>query len=436
MPSLSTVADHAITGAADVRAVALSPITSLAIEDWWRRGATDDQMQLAQDVFRQCKVARHWIGCDCRGANNAQRPLMGVFEREGKLYLRRMQDRPLHDVSCVYFREHHPSDVRAVTKEAIIAASTRRPETPPAFYSIAADLADPLDQVDDEPPPAEKHSNGSANPYPTMARKLRWLLDAAGANVFPQERNIVARLIGVAQRTAVGPFSLDRYMYFSPKAFAQGLVSTAAERAIRDGLQEHAYLVTCVAAIDDDDSLLLAYKDTTLPLRKPHKMSVYRASGADNGVAAPYIALMMVNKNRDVVDAYLHPIYKPDFFCLVDSNEERKFLSELLSISMHLREQGVHCRVMKPLYALARSGVLPDFHLVLRRAEDMAGAREIEVVIEVLGFDNAGYRLKKQLQAVTLEREYRYIAYDTRATVAAERAAFTSAVLGVANELR
>lgn len=96
MPSLSTVAHHAIGDASDARSVPLGPDASEAIEDRRRRGAANYQMQVAQSVFRQCKAVRRWLACDCRGANDDQSPLMGVLEREGKRFLRRMQDSPLH----------------------------------------------------------------------------------------------------------------------------------------------------------------------------------------------------------------------------------------------------------------------------------------------------------------------------------------------------
>lgn len=428
MPALSTVGHHQIADAATMQYTALNASENAAIEQWWLGRATRPERHIAQSVFAQCKSGRLWLACHCIGD---QYPLMHIFERDKTLFLRRMQDRPLHNESCVYFREHSGSAEGGATKAGTTEPHNLRPAEPPAFYSGKAEIGNTR--------PVHSISSGTPRmnhkrPESSMAQRLRWLLDAAGANVFPQDQNVVRRLIEVAQRTPVKQHTLDRYMFFTPRAVEQGMLADAARRAAHDGLQEHAFLVACVTDIEPGNTMLLEYKGASLRLPEPNKLRVY---GSDRTAAAgmtPYVALLMFNRNRDIIDAHLHPIYKPEYFCLVDSGEERKVLAELLAVAVRLREQGIHSRVMKPLYALTRSGILPDFHIALRRDADIEGKHEIEIVIEVLGFSNEDYRLKKQMQANELATMYRYIAYDTRLPYAA-RGSLSAAVSAIAAEL-
>ncbi len=55
MRAISTVPHHAIADAAAARATDLDFRVCDSIEDWWRRSATDEQLQLAQNAFRSCK---------------------------------------------------------------------------------------------------------------------------------------------------------------------------------------------------------------------------------------------------------------------------------------------------------------------------------------------------------------------------------------------
>ena len=101
MPNLSFVVRH-VEGET-ITPTALTQDQSEAICSCWRRSPTTRELLVAEAVFRQCKTARAWLACDCRGKGTL--PLMSVFRRDDKLYLRRMTDRAAHSGRCLFFKD-------------------------------------------------------------------------------------------------------------------------------------------------------------------------------------------------------------------------------------------------------------------------------------------------------------------------------------------
>jgi hypothetical protein len=371
----------------------------------WVGEQTSAEHDPAERVLQAARASSCWIACACNG--EAPRALMAVYERDRQLYLRRMTgERPLHAPNCVFYREQ---TLRAPSGARIILPGTHtgnlRPETPPPFYSLDLAMA-----VRDGEPDVSHPGNGSrrsATAEPTLARRMRWLLDQASANVFPQPRDIVSRLIGVCKAVAVGPFELSRYAYFSPKAYDHGLVSQAASRALSDGLQDYAYLVAPLVSRRGEqfDECVLRYKGAETTLIEPPTTHYY---GVARAAQLPMLAVYKVNANNVVTECYAHPVYSEDFWCLVDSHEERQALRAIITVSATLRERyGIRAHIVKPLYAFD-DGIIPDL-LVEFTSHDL-----LPIAIEVLGYEREDYRLKKSLQALTLAERYHYIAYDIR----------------------
>ena len=98
MPTLSFVALHALGDNPSPQM--LSASESMAVKRWWSGDATRAESSASEAVFRRCKVGRLWLACHCQSGEPL--PLLAVFRRDDKLYLRRMTERGQHARSCAF----------------------------------------------------------------------------------------------------------------------------------------------------------------------------------------------------------------------------------------------------------------------------------------------------------------------------------------------
>jgi hypothetical protein len=427
MSSLSYIARHESQNSSQMRSRALTGPENEALKAWWQRHADRHQTETAESVLRQCKAGNLWLACACQ--SSTERPLLHVFKRSDKLYLRRMPDRPAHALTCIYYRDQPDFDqsINLTVGKRELEVAAKRPANPPSFYVLEAHIATPLEPINDESRSGDQISRPRESSLPTLAKQLRWLLSEAGANVFPQDLNVVNRLLRVCGDIPVGVFDMKRYAFFSPKAYSALYVAQAAERAVADGLQDYAYLICPVVSRDlENEQLEIRYKDAVASIGMAIKSTYFGQVGE---VQLPMLAIFKINRAGIAIEAYCHPMYDERYFCLVDSNEEREALRNLLHASVRLKERRVSAKVIKPMYAIGDTGVTPDFLVELT-----CGQRRIDVAIEVLGYEREEYRVKKQLQAKELSRLYRYVSYDTRVPIG-QRETLWSMISGIAEDL-
>lgn len=406
-----------LAGSSDERAQSteLSATENEAIAAWWQRYPTSEQADLSQGVLRRMRHGGLWLGCRCKGDDGAA-PLMSVVLRDDELYLRRLADRPLHDESCLYFREHLArGESVAVTVEQVKDGLRARPAFPPSFYELDADIALPDAPVEDQSTPSVlRHHRVS---LPGMARRMFWLLDQASAHVLPQQRDIVRRMITIARSVAVGESTLDRFMFFSPGALAKQLPAQVAHRCRQLGIGEYAYAMAPVVEIADRAGIrhaVIEYKEERAELPIVGTLSEYGASA----ISFPKLGFFKLDESGNALAAYLHPVYKVDYWVPVDSDTERRVLGWLWRTMIDLTPAiAVDCevRITKPIYAEPGDGALPDIRIDVL---DRGGEVLRRMAIEVLGFTDEAYRARKTAQAITLRTRYsRYLSLDAAGSV-------------------
>ena len=406
-----------LAGTTDERAstTALSAQENEAIAEWWQRCPTSDQVDASQGVLRRMRHGSMWLGCLCRGSVSGA-PLMSVVQRDDELYLRRLADRPLHNESCLYFREHLPrGENLSVTAEQLKEGLRTRPAFPPSFYELDADIALPDAPAEDQSTPSVLRQHRVS--LPGMARRMFWLLDQASAHVLPQQRDIVRRMIAVARTVGVGESTLDRFMFFAPSALAKQLPAQVAHRCNQLGIGKYAYVMAPVMEVTDRAGIrtaVIAYKDERAELPIVGTFSEYGSSA----ISFPKLGLFSVDERGNALSAYLHPIYKVDYWIAVDSVVERRVLGWLWKTMIDLSPAiapNCEVRITKPIYAEPGEGALPDIRIDVL---DRDGEVLRRMAIEVLGFTDDEYRARKAAQAITLRTRYsRYLSLDAAGAV-------------------
>jgi hypothetical protein len=404
MPALSLIPKAAADGATPQRMLLpLSSADTAAVVAWWQREPNSAELAMAQDVLQRMRTGKCWMVCGCRA--DGALPMLAVFKRDDEVYLRRMPERAPHDERCVFFREHAArADTLVVSPATLHDSLRRRPAKPPAFYELEDRIGMP-DAVVDEKNRANKSSAPRAPNIPSMARRMFWMLDAAGAHRFPQYKDVVRRLIETAKGVGVGEATLDEFLFFSPAALSSGLVERALRRCRDLGIGDYVYLMTPVIRqelVDGRSFSVIQYKESSLRIEHAGTIARY----GNHEVSWPQLGFFQIDGSGRALAGYLHPIYKTDYWCPVDSDLERRVLGGLWKCVIEKcvienPADDVSVSFEKPIYAEQGIGVLPDLMITLK------GVHETRTIaVEVIGFDDPEYRSRKMSQREELRERY------------------------------
>lgn len=175
----------------------------------------------------------------------------------------------------------------------------------------------------------------------------------------------------------------------------------------------HGIFLTVINGVADCQ--LLISEDLTVPVlgrisvfgeRAGHK----RETVAERSTPAPYLAACLVARPKAadpvcVMKAYIHPCASSRDLMLVDSNYERRKLTELKRLQQFLsHKQGIRMVIEKPMLDIrngdnfddpgitAREPCILDFIL---QTDSFPDGRTAVVIVETMGFAGETYRSRK-----------------------------------------
>ena len=381
--------------------------------------ATETYLELIESVHRNGL----WIECDCRREGTAGPVIVPRRVGADRFSLANLPDASVpHAEDCVFRRrdlgESHPW--------------RRSPATP------SADVLDPFAN-DEERPHARRRlfwsptGLSAGQPPKSMAQVLRKLVQTArlntlsGTDLFSSTKEWLAELSRAADRLYIPPrIPASRFLFTDPGSWSDGEVQErldAAEPEWPEGQRPFGFL--CWLAHDVGDHEINAdhreagYVEAAAPVVSP---VVGR-----NRIPGPYLFLGAVARSGDrrrweCVKACAQPILGPHRPIPVESHGERRALGALRDLVRNLRDDreqrealggAVRVELEKPLSRIEVTGgaCLPDFLLTATRPGSYshlpggpghprhAGRFDprdtVRYVIEVMGFDDPGYRRRK-----------------------------------------
>ena len=413
MTTLSYVAHHALGDNPSPQLMSASE--SMAVKRWWSGDATRAESSALEAVFRRCKVGRLWLACHCQGGEPL--PLLAVFRRDDKLYLRRMTERGQHARACAFYQEQiaphnsmrQSSDTDWLSDvDSDLTGVVPPPRKPPSFYILPSPIGETevercAPNAGARPDHGHRERDGAS-----CARQLKWLLHAAALHRFPQGSNPLGACLDVAKATAVGPHFLSRYLYFKPSAVTHRVIARAAQAALDDGLDDCAYLMTVVQRIDDalaQQQLRCSYHGEEAVLVAAS--GTVKVFGQRVETRYPLLTLIKLDRNQTVIDGYAHPIYTPTCWALVDSEYERQTLDLLCQAARRVTAGGGLIAIEKPLFEWRETGFLPDFVI-----EFTKNSSTRYLVVETMGSDDVAYRERKARLREQLSFAYDYVEHD------------------------
>ena len=356
----------------------------------------------------------HWFYCDCRG--DAARPpaLIPVLER----FVRRHEQAgwPGHDPDCDFARD------QTEQRELLRSYAGGPAPGPLRLVRSLAETRDP------GLPVGARRDRSISTRRDGLARLLTHLMVEAGLQrvaadgSFPpvaQQYHSLRQVAGEVELDQSLPLSrfLCTYAPALPELVAK---IEAAPSCMFQRSRPHGILLTVVAGIHQ--GCLLPAQGPPIPVRG--RISVWaeidghqRDTDADS-VRAPYLAACLVAKATsatppEALRAYVHPCVAANRLMLVDSNFERQTLAILLSVQAWLgRKQGIRFGIDRPLHDIGdgstdkdrdepREPCIPDWVL---RMENASAAGQGIVIVETMGYADAGYWGRKQRMQALMSR--------------------------------
>lgn len=348
----------------------ISAETANALRSAYAGIASDEEMTRAIEAVRSARESHQWFACDCRADENIYPLIAPAYLTSAKTYyLRRLvgPKRPLHAVSCPFFRERPEPGLGRDRG----APSSARP--PDGFFSVidheaARKVAGGRDQL---------RSITSVRQYtpPPLARQLWRLMRLARLNHLPPVQSSAppsisaefSRLRAAAENVLVSKgVPLARVLGTHPEAYTSNRLF-AQIRQVQRASSNEAPLQGFLA----------------LFARSASQETIHGAEGADiqleGGVATapgislvddgPFLILAVIGDRAGqgglaALRAYAQPIYSATQFMPVMTTLGRSLVKSLNSIrwSLAKRRSDLRISLEMPLFALETSGgpVRPD----------------------------------------------------------------------------
>jgi hypothetical protein len=348
----------------------------------------------------------HWILCDCLGSSGEDRPPALVPVASSHIRRHTNVCWPPHAPDCDFFRE--PEEQKHVT------ASFRLGDQPPCLikgYAV-------------ESPAYRVHLTGvsQAEERSPLARLLLGLVEEAGLQrVRPGW--VGGDLSGQyrALRQAASQIELADKVYlrsyletYAPQyeAFRLRIEETPAKTFRKS--RPHGIFITAARSISE--GIIEPMEGISIPVIG--RLSIFgeiEGHGRIHDAAArrpPYlVAALVARPDKDspaaILRAYAHPVASRSHLLLLDSDNERLTLHNLIDLQGWLaRARNVLMTIEKPQFDLgpefdpaapdasadARPPIIPDFVV---RAKAASG-REATVIVETMGYDDERYLERKR----------------------------------------
>ena len=305
---------------------------SAALKAWWNNTASPAEVANALNEIMSVHREGHWIGCDC--IDGAVLPVMSPALRGETYFLRRLTTRAHHLPTCTFNFEQIMADRESANPSPGIGEFGAPPDFGPKELGKKITTQERHTEIEN------KGSRGT--PVPGIAKRLWWLMHASGNQQVPFA-NAIPKLMELAKTLPFGDskLSLKEVLFYGTRGVDEGWIDTSLAR--QSTILENP---TCWLLLEIIDCNLKDKTITVLSFASSEKIiykidGTIRIWGGDVSPARfPMLAFAKIEGGKTakrIVEIYAQPIYKPTRWLLLDSNNERETLKDLISVGKWYR---------------------------------------------------------------------------------------------------
>lgn len=369
-----------------------------------RRMAAGDQDENLQapvlEVLRRAHAERLWLACDCRG-EGGRPPVLGPCHRMGSYFWRRLPaPHVAHAEGCVHSRVSVPHRGRD--------PETRAPVEPPGGRFFTALAVEPEDPRLAEPDAlAERRGSWHGNRSPRLRQRLFELMVHASLNRLPDAETANAREWSNRIRKAARAFEIAPGRPLADLVFPYrrmwrmdrvDLHMQDMARTWPEGHRPQAFVCGAVWGVDDHG--VTGGRGSRLDVVS----RITRPAVGGKQVSPPYLFMGVVGLEEGAdafacLSGHAQPIVAMNCPLPVESGAERQAFRTLRKTLAILRREfdDVTFTLERPLFETGTQygPCLPDF-IIQARPEAWEGWQSVRFMIEVMGFEDADYRRRKE----------------------------------------
>ena len=368
----------------------LSGLEDGLLRRWWAGEALrDGDKRVVECLITWTRENGCWIECRCRGDERVH-PLLGAMRYEGGYTLRRLTKRDMHRSGCT-FEFEKVGDVEGGTGGTGSAANTGMPSF--CNEESKGGLIESRGHRGER-----REGRGESNRLPAIARRLYWLATEAGCQELPKKfsSSYKGQIYKLALEKQVKPgLMLSQVMFADYRAFVENWFRGGFEVCKANKLSPAVWWV----------QLVVNGTDTSIEIDDGYGMRRWvevcgeiKVFGGDKSAKRfPMLGMCLVKPSDkggfhgEIKEVFLQPVYARDMWMLLDSDYERKTLTDLREVCGWLAEtKQIRIRVHKPLFEWESTGERPDFVLQTETAQGQS------MVVETMGYDEIEYESRKQ----------------------------------------
>jgi hypothetical protein len=381
--------------------------TSSAIKAWWLGRASAEEKAIALEEIKTAHTRLQWFGCDC--VTSGEIPTLAPALRKETYFLRRLTARAHHQATCP-FNFEQADDARQGNQDAQgVAALGGAPDFGPATTGKI---------IKDRSPDASSSGNNGprSEQTPKLAKRLWWLLQASGNQMTRQSSPIPNLMELIATIPFGATMRLKDAFFYSTKAIDEGWVDACLQRQAGGEATPTCWVLFEITSVNQESkTITVSPRQSGGTVDYPVDGPLRIWGGDVSPIRFPMLGLARIEGNhlgKRIAELYAHPTFKAGSWMLVDSDNERQTLHDLISVGKWLwTEKEISTTIEKPLFEWNRTGEKPDFVMTLNAPNGVVH----HCVIETMGYEDDGYMQRKIKLRTNLMRHAEVI-MDYRAT--------------------